>query len=124
MLTGPDHGCDDGHDAGRIGQQGAALAPVHQPADGTLEVQIDQVETLFLDHTGGLGHDSRVGAADLAGTRFFLRGVGQQTQSTPVAPGHVAASMRSVQTRLAPCRFISSRKGGLVCSSIGASTTG
>ena len=65
--TARDHGGDQPGDGRRVGQQGPALAAGQQPADGALEVQIDQVEAQFLDHAGGGGQRAGVGAAELSG---------------------------------------------------------
>ena len=73
---------------GRV-HQGPPFTTGKQAADGTLEIQVDQVEPQFGNHPRGRGHDVRVGPADLpcAGRLAGLRI--EQTQGPPVAAGDV-----------------------------------
>ena len=67
------------------------LAAREQTADGTLEVQVNEVVAQLLDDAGGLGQDGRVGPADLTGPRSLGRRGGQQAEGPAVAPRHVDA---------------------------------
>ncbi len=73
----------------RIGQQRAPFAAVDQPADRALEVQVDGVEPLLFDDPGRLGHQARVGPANLPDARR-LGPVGvEQPQGPAIAGRHV-----------------------------------
>ncbi len=84
-----DRGDEDGHTR-RIGQQGPALTSIQQAANRALEIEIDEVEPLFLDDAGRGGEDGGVRSTDLAGTRRFLRRRYQKAQRPAIAPGHVS----------------------------------
>ena len=70
----------------RVRKQRTAFAAIDQPANRTLEVQIDEAETAFLDHAGRLGHHCWIRAADLPGARPLFGCVLQQAQGAPVPP--------------------------------------